>query len=186
MKREIRILGIDDSPFEKHQKGKVLVVGTIFRGGEWIDGILSTKVTIDGKDSTEKLISMINKCKFKTQLRAIVINGIALGGFNIIDIEKLSKKTRIPVIVVVRHMPDFKNIKKTLEKLGMKSKYKLIQNAGTPLKFKKVYFQFKGTTEEDAREILKISCTHSFIPEQIRVAHLIASGIIEGESRGRA
>ena len=186
MKHEIRILGIDDSPFEKFKKGKVLVVGTVFRGGDWLDGMLSTKVTIDGDDSTDKLILMINKSKFKTQLRAIVINGIALGGFNVIDLEKLSKKTRIPVIAVVRRMPDFRKIEKTLDKLGMKSKYKLIQNAGTPLKFRKVYFQFKGTTEQDAREILRISCTHSFIPEQIRAAHLIASGIVEGQSRGRA
>jgi|GEM_PF-2736796 hypothetical protein len=39
MKPETRILGLDDSPL----KGKkILVVGTVFRGGEWIDGIMKT------------------------------------------------------------------------------------------------------------------------------------------------
>ena len=186
MKREIRILGIDDSPFDKFKDKQVLVVGTVFRGGDWIDGILSTKVSVDGRNSTDKLIEMINKCKFKVQLRAIMLDGIAFGGFNVIDIEKLNKKTNIPVIVVIRRMPDFKKIEQTLNKLGKKSKFTLMKKAGKPTKYNKIYFQYKGTTEERAKQILKISCTRSLIPEPIRVAHLIAAGIVEGESKGRA
>ena len=122
MKKEIRIIGIDDAPFDKFKRGEVLVVATIFRGGSWLDGILSTKVRVDGSNSTSRLIEMINKCKFKPQLQAIILDGIALGGFNVIDIEKLNKKTKIPVIVVIRRMPDFKKIKETLVKLGKEKK----------------------------------------------------------------
>lgn len=188
MKQEIRILGIDDAPFDKHRdKGKnLLVVGVVHRGGNYMDGLLSTKIKIDGSDSTPKLVKMINRCKFKPQLRAIMLNGIALGGFNIIDISKLYKKTRIPVIVVIRKMPDFKKIKETLRKLRWAKKYKLIEKAGTPIKTKGIYIQFAGTTAKNAKEIIKISCTHSMIPEPLRVAHIIASGIVDGQSRGRA
>ena len=41
-------------------------------------------------------------------------------------------------------------------------------------------------TSEKAKEILEIVCTRSLIPEPIRIAHLIASGIIYGQSRGKA
>lgn len=188
MKREIRILGIDDAPFDKFRdKGKnLLVVGTIYRGGNYMDGLLSTKIRIDGRNSTAKLIKMINKCKFKPQLRAIMIDGIALGGFNIVDIKEVYKKTKIPVIVVIRRMPDFNKIKSALKKLGRQNKYKLIEKAGKPIKINNICIQFAGTTLEKAKEVIRISCTHSLIPEPIRVAHIIASGIKEGQSRGRA
>ena len=188
VKREIRILGIDDSPFDKFRdKGKeCLVVGTVFRGGNYPDGILSTKVRIDGRNSTSKLVQMVNKSKFKPQISAIMLDGIALAGFNVIDIEKLSKKTGIPVIVVVRKYPDFAKIKKVLQKLKMRSQLKLIENAGKPVKAGKVWVQFKGILIGKVKEIIRVSSTHSFIPEPIRVAHLIASGIARGESKGDA
>jgi hypothetical protein len=188
MKQEIRILGIDDAPFDKFKdKGKdLLVVGTIYRGGNYMDGLLSTKIKVDGSNSTSRLTRMVNKCKFKPQIRVIMLDGIALGGFNIIDIEKLHKKTSIPVIVVIRRMPDFRKIKQTLRKLGKAKKYRLIEKAGKPVKINSIYAQFKGITKEQAKAIIKISSIHSLLPEPIRVAHIIASGIKEGQSRGRA
>lgn len=186
MKKEIRVLGIDDAPFYKFKKGNVLVVGTIFRGGSYLDGLLSTKVKVDGNNSTKKLIDMINRCKFKPQLQAIILDGIALGGFNIINIEKLNNETKIPVIVVIRRMPDLKNIKSTLKKIGLGNKYKLLEKAGEVHKIFDIFVQFKGTTFDEVKEILRITCTRSLQPEPLRVAHMIASGIVEGESRGRA
>lgn len=186
IKKEIRVIGIDDAPFDKFKKGKVLVIGTIFRGGSFIDGILSTMVRVDGNDSTRKLIDMINKCKFKPQLQCILLDGIAFGGFNIIDIEELYKKTKIPVMVVIRRMPNLKKIFETLIKLNKKSKIKLIEKAGQVNKIGKIFVQIKGVDIHKAKEILNITCTRSLIPEPIRVAHLIAAGVVNGESKGKA
>jgi len=186
MKREIRVLGIDDAPFKKFSKGDVLVVGTFFRGGDWLDGVLSTEVRIDGNNSTLKLISMINKSKFKPQLQAIILDGIALGGFNIVDINQLAEKTKIPVIVVIRRMPDFKKIEAALKKMKKIRKYRLIEKAGEVFKVGKIYVQLAGISLEDAKNVLKITCTRSLLPEPIRVAHLIAAGIVKGESKGDA
>lgn len=186
MKKEIRVIGIDDSPFDKFKKGNVLVIGTIFRGGLMLDGILSTKVKIDGDDSTKKLIEIINKTKFKPQLQCILLDGIALGGFNIVDIEELNRKTRIPVIVVIRKYPDFKKIKNVLIKIKKIKKYNLIEKAGEVVKVNNIYIQYKGIDLEDAKKILDLTCTRSYIPEPIRIAHLIASGVVSGESKGKA
>lgn len=185
-KSEIRTLGIDDSPFKKFKKGNILVIGTIFRGGTLLDGLLTTKVSIDGNNSTKKLIEIINKSKFKKQLRCILINGIAVAGFNVIDIKELNQKTKIPVIVVIRKYPDFKTIETTLKKIKKQNKYKLIQKAGPVEKIGKIYIQRKGITLKKTKEILKLTCTRSLIPEPIRVAHLIAGGIVTGESKGKA
>jgi endonuclease V-like protein UPF0215 family len=186
VKKEIRVIGIDDSPFNKFKDKKILVVGVVMRGGSWIDGILSTKVSVDGNDSTKRLISMVNKCKFKPQLQCIFLNGIAVAGFNVIDVRELSKKTKLPVIIVIRRMPDIETIKKTLIKINKKQKIKLLEKAGKVISINNIYIQLTGIDFEKARRILKIVCTRSLLPEPLRLAHIIASGVVSGESRGRA
>ncbi len=206
IKKEIRILGIDDAPFNKLQnpmwipglqrvtnkilrrfmKGKTIVIGTFFRGGNYLDGIVSTKITVDGDDSTKNIIEMVNNCKFKPQLKLLMIDGIAVGGFNVIDIEELNEKTGLPVIVVVRGYPDFEKIEAALKKLGKEKKFELIKKAGKVHKLEKIHIQIKGIKLDDAKKIVEMTCTRSYIPEPIRAAHLMASGVVEGESRGRA
>lgn len=189
MKQEIRVLGIDDAPHTREDK-EVLLVGTFFRGGHFMDGVLSTRVERDGDDATAKVIEMVNKSKFKPQLQAILLDGIAFGGFNVVDVNAMAEKTGIPVITVIRKFPDFEKIKITLRKLGMEKKYALMERAGKPkkvqLKRGSVWFQCASCSEEEAAKIIKMTSTHSFIPEPIRIAHLIGQGVVDGESRGRA
>lgn len=186
VKKEIRVIGIDDSPFDKFRDSKSLVVGVVMRGGLYVDGILSAKVDADGNDATKKIIDMINKCKFKPQLQCIFLDGIAVAGFNVVDVKELNKKTKLPVIVVIRKMPDIENIKKTLINIKKKNKIKLIEKAGNVIKIGDIFVQLAGIGFEKASKILKIVCTRSLIPEPLRLAHLIASGVTLGESRGRA
>jgi len=185
-KKEIRIIGIDDSPFDKFKDSNSIVVGVVMRGGLFVDGVLSTKVAVDGDDSTKKIIEMVNKCKFKPQLQCIFIDGIAVAGFNVIDVKKLNEKTNIPVVTVIRKMPDIVNIKKTLIKINKKDKIKLIEKAGKVVQINDIFVQLTGIDLKHAIEILKIVCTRSLIPEPLRLAHLIASGVTIGESKGRA
>ena len=83
-------------------------------------------------------------------------------------------------------MPDFKKIYRTLDKLKLKRQKKIIESLPMPTKVGKIYIQYIGTTLKKAKELLKVTCTRSYIPEPIRVAHLIAAGIVKGESKGRA
>ena len=186
MKSQIRILGIDDAAFDKFKDKEVIVIGTVFRGGDFMDGVMTCKVTVDGDDATKKVSEMINKSKFKTQFRAIMLDGIAVAGFNVFNVPLLFEKTKIPVIVVMRNYPDLKKIKDTLSNLGMKEKIDLLEKAGEINKFKEIHYQVYGMEKDEAESVLKISCTHSYIPEPIRIAHLICAGLIFGESKGRA
>ncbi|MBU1201850.1 MAG: DUF99 family protein [Nanoarchaeota archaeon] len=187
MKRQIRIIGIDDGPFDKKNKGlNVLVVGTIFRGGDFMDGLVSCYVKQDGTDATRKIALMINNSKFKPQLQFIFIDGIAVGGFNIINIKELSEKTGLPVINIIRDYPDYKKFFKAMDKAG-KLRYKsIIEELEKPVKVNNVYVQYEKINIKDVKELLKITCTHSNVPEPLRIAHLIATGVVDGESRGRS
>jgi uncharacterized protein len=185
-KPEIRVLGIDDSPFEKFTKKDCLIIGTVFRGGKFCDGIMTTKARIDGNNATEKLAIMVQKSRFRSQLRVIFLDGIALAGFNIIDVKSLYQKTGIPIIVVIRRSPDIARIKEVLSRIHMKKKALLLDRAGPIQKIGRIYVQAQGIKREDIERVLKITCTHALIPEPLRVAHLIAAGIGLGESHGDA
>jgi len=186
IKKEIRILGIDDSNFTKEDKN-VLVVGALLRGGFWIDGVVSTYVERDGLNATEKISTMINNARYK-DVRAIMFKGITIAGFNLVDIEELSMTTGLPIVVVMRKMPDFASIEKALDNLTEKqNRLNIIKKAGvihevTVQETSEIFFQFNGLEEEDARELIRISSMHSNIPEPLRVAHIIATGVVKGES----
>ncbi|OUJ18161.1 Endonuclease V-like [Methanonatronarchaeum thermophilum] len=203
IKEEIRVLGVDDGPYQKNknqnqnqnQNQKTIVVGTVYRGGSWIDGVTRTDIKIDGLDATNKIGQMTVNSKHHNQIRAIFLDGITYGGMNTVNIEKLYKQTDKPVIAVSRQKPNFKQIKKAIQNLpNPKKRWKHVKNAGKPIqvnttpnpKEKPIYIQPKGIDKKSAIELTKHTSTRSRIPEPIRVAHLIATGITTGDSHGGA
>ncbi len=191
VKGEIRILGIDDAPFSFKSREKIPLIGTVFRGGDYIEGVLKTEITVDGDDATDRISEMVNTSRHKQQIRVIMLDGITVGGFNIVDLKELFDNTGIPIIVVTRKMPDLASIKKAIENFKDKEeKLKALSSAGEIYKVDVnsgcVYIHPLGVDLDDAKKIVKLSVRRGFIPEPIRVAHLIASAIVKGESRGRA
>lgn len=191
-KPEIRILGFDDSHFKRKDKN-VSVIGVIYRGGNFLDVVLKTEVEVDGLDATGNLIKLINSSRHKPQLKVLMFDGITLGGFNVVDIKMMYEETDLPVIVINRKHPDIDSVRKALENnfKDFEKRWDMILNAGKikvcKLKNdKKVYYQVIGMENEEAEEIIQLSSTHSDIPEPLRVAHLIGTAIVKGESSGRA
>ena len=190
MKQQIRLLGIDDSPF-RFTDEYGMVIGTVMRGGEYLECVLRRHIIIDGKDATFVCKDMINKTKHKEQLRSVLLDGVALGGFNVVDIEEVYNETSIPVITITRDKPDFDKMKAALKKnfedweerwnLISKGKLHEIKTNHNP-----IYVKCIGIDIEETKEIIKLSTIRGVIPEPIRLAHLIASGITRGESYGKA
>jgi hypothetical protein len=184
VKPEIRILGIDDGVFTPHTKGTVDVIGVVFRGGYWLDGVMKTQVEIDGMDATEKIASMILESPHYDQLRIVMLNGVTMAGFNVVDIERLYQKVKLPVIAVTRDKPNFDDIRKALRNLPRgEERWKAIEKAGKIIEVRTrsgedpIYAHVVGISEKDAIRILKSTSTRSNIPEALRVAHIIASGL---------
>lgn len=190
MKRQIRLLGIDDSPFTFADK-YAMAIGVVMRGGEYVEGILRSQVSIDGDDATYVCIDMIKNTRHKAQLKAVLLDGVALGGFNVVDIEKMHDSTNLPVITVTRDKPDFKKIESALKKNfdDWKNRLALMKNGRlykVETKHNPIYVKCAGIDIKEAKEIIKLSTIRGVVPEPIRIAHLIASGITRGESYGKA
>jgi endonuclease V-like protein UPF0215 family len=182
IKAEIRVLGVDDGKFIPQTIGNVIVVGVVFRGGGWLDGVMHTSVTIDGFDATEKIASMIKSSPHSKQLRLIMLNGITFAGFNVVDIKKLNFATGLPVIVLMHDKPDLEAIQKALKNLPEgEERWKTILDAGQIFEVccrnKTIYMEIVGISKADAEEVVELTSTRSSFPEPLRVAHIIASGI---------
>ena len=184
IKPEIRVLGVDDGIFTPHVKGSALIVGVVFRGGSWLDGIMSTRVEVDGFDATDKIASMVNSSPHRKQLRVIMTDGVTFAGFNVVDIKRLASETQLPIIAVTRDEPNFEDIHEALKNLPRsEERWKAVQNAGkivrvyTRNKKERVFIETAGIDNGDAEKIVKLTSTRSSVPEPLRVAHLIASGI---------
>lgn len=180
---ELRFLGVDDGAFSK-QDSSVIIIGVVTRGNSVVEAVLSDEVVVDGDDATEKIISLARKAR--PQLHAIFLNGIALAGFNAVDINAVAREAKIPVVAIVRKKPDMKSIESALSKVpnGAK-KLETIRAAGRLFK-DGVFFQAAGATPGEARDLMRAAAQRAKVPECLRLAHLIASGVTMGESAGRA
>jgi hypothetical protein len=189
MKQQIRVLGIDDSPF-KFGAGNALVVGVLVRLPSYLESVMKTEVVVDGTDSTEKIIEMVSKSRYREQIKAILIDGIALAGFNLIDIEEAHAELEIPVLTITRDRPDLEKMKSALMKHfdDWKQRYALIARhelKEIATEHKPLYASGVGLEWSEFEEIVRLSTVRGVVPEPLRMAHLIASAMTRGESYGR-
>jgi len=184
-KRYSNIIGFDDAPFSPDHKGKVPVVGAVF-GGLRFDGVLMGEIEKDGFDSAATLTKMVSKSKFAEHAQLIMLQGIAFGGFNIIDVFHLHEQLNLPVLVVSRRSPDMDAIQKALTTQipDGEKKWDIIARLGPMEVIRKIYVQRVGITLDEAESVIERFAIHSHIPEPIRVAHLIAGALVGGVSRG--
>jgi len=180
------VVGIDDAPFLREHRGDVLVVGTVFAGLR-LEGVLSARVRRDGRNATSAIAAMVGASRFASHLQAVLLQGIALAGFNVVDLEALHRTLGLPVLVVARRLPDLQAIQAALlgRVRGGARKWALIEQAGPMEPAAGVYVQRAGLSLADAEALIQRFAVHGRVPEPLRAAHLIAGGVTRGESRGR-
>src|SRR5207249_6448993 len=105
MKAKSRFLGIDDAPFHFSDES-VPVVGVVIQAPSYIEGVLTTIAEVDGHDATDRIAAMVAGSRYRAGLAMILIDGTAVGGFNVIDAESLHEKVDRPVVTVTRRQPD--------------------------------------------------------------------------------
>jgi endonuclease V-like protein UPF0215 family len=184
--RRIRTLGVDDGPFLRGARADVLVVGAVY-SAEQFEGLLSTKVRPDGFNSTDRLVRMIVGSKFHRQLHLLMLDGITLGGFNVVDLPALAATTGIPVVAVTRRRPNLAAVTAALARLSsVQRRERILRRAGPFHRVGSLSYQVAGLEPVLAGELIRRSVVQGLLPECLRAAHLIASGLVTGESGHRA
>lgn len=186
MRRLSNLLGVDDAPFLREHRGDVPIVGTVCTRGR-LDGALRSRVRRDGVDAARRIAAMLSGSPFVEHVQAIVLQGIALAGFNVVDLAALAEASGLPVLVVARRQPDMRAVRSALGKVrGGPRKWALIEKAGAMEPAADVWVQRAGLSLAEATWLIEQSRTHGALPEPLRLAHLIAGALGRGYSTGRA
>lgn len=179
------VVGFDDAPFVRGHRGDVRLVGAVVSRTR-LDGVLSTWVRRDGANATRRIVEAIAGSQFASHVRAVVLQGIAVAGFNVVDVNALHTQLRLPVLVVARRRPDLERIRRALRQVpGSEARWRLIERAGPMEARRGLFVQRVGLSGSEAEALLEATTLHGAMPEPLRLAHLIAGGVTTGKSGGR-
>jgi len=182
MKEHIRTIGIDDAAFNRNKSRKTFVFGVVVRGNDIVEGVLRTEVTVDGLDATKRISSMIIKSKFASQIKVIFLASSTIAAFNIIDLRRLSKETKLPVVTILKKKPDEKMVQTALTLLkDSEKRVQILSNNPNfePISFVKsersceIFVQRVNISLSDVKEIIKITTRTGCTPESLRLADMI-------------
>lgn len=187
IKEQSKVIGWNEGPFDFGQKKPTPLVGVITRGGGPVDGVIKTEVAVDGLNGTRLVSKAIIESKHREELSLIVLSGITLAGFNVVDISKISEKTNLPVLSVTREEVDLESFKSALKNLpNFQQRWRAVRNAGEiseyELRGHRIYYQSAKLSVSEAERALEVTATHSVLPEPIRLAGMIATSLVRGES----
>lgn len=179
------VIGFDDAPFAHDDRGDIRIVGVVCARTR-MDGLVSGFVRRDGRNSTTRMIELIRASQFREHVRCVLLQGIAVAGFNVVDVHALSEELGVPAVVVTRSQPRMARVKAALfdRTTGAARKWRLIERAGELEAANDVWIQRVGIERSDAISMLRATTLHGHIPEPLRLAHLIAGGVTTGVSRG--
>ncbi len=180
------VIGFDDAPFVHAHRGDVPVVGAVFAGLR-LDGIVVGKVRRDGANASRQLAELVLGSRFREHLQLVLLQGVALAGFNVVDVYDLHARLELPVLVVSRRRPDLDAIRDALisRVRGGRRKWALIERLGEMEPAAEVFVQRVGLSLPTAVQVVRRFAVHGNVPEPLRVAHLFAGALATGQSRGR-
>jgi uncharacterized protein len=175
-KKGIRVLGIAES-FKKSGK-KSTLAGVVMRRDLIIDGMAFGSATIEGNDATDNIIS-IHRSLARDDINCILLDGLVISMYNIIDGEQVAAETGLPVIAITfedskglegsikRHFDDWQYKLEQYQRLGRREKITLKTG-------KNLFIRYWGLSQKKAVAILNSFTLQGSVPEPIRVAKLVA------------
>jgi len=183
LKQGSRIISIAGGPI---RSGKFALLVGIVGEKNTIEGVLSSKIRVNGSDSTHKIIKMISASRFKDEIKIISLNGIAMAGLNVVDLVKVKEELHIHFLVMTRKRPRPNEIANALKAFSSKSGDDVKPKMDRITEFgeyefygdKNIYV-LSDLPKQSYKQVL------DFCIEFQRIAHLVARGISEGESKGK-
>lgn len=181
-KRGLRGLSIAES--FKPNSIKSVFSGIVMRRDFVIDGFVFGSATLEGNDATDTILKMYSDLQ-RPDISYVLVSGLIVSMYNIIDIKKLSDTLKIPIIGVSyrdssgiedslkHHFPNsFESKIDEYKKLGKREKITLSTSYD-------VYVRREGCTLSDVKHLLDDLTLHGSIPEPIRVSQLLAKTLLE-------
>lgn len=176
-KKGLRGLAIAESFRETDSKSKL--AGVVMRRDFVIDGFVFGSATVEGDDATDVIVSMYERLA-RDDISFILVSGLIISLYNIVDMKKLWKNTKIPIIGVTYVESDgMEDAIRYHFPNSYESKIKQYQNLGTRTKISlhtkhDIYLRVEGCDIKEAKKLLDAFTLQGAIPEPLRVAQILA------------
>ena len=183
-KSGIRGLAIAES-FSQNSKKSVLS-GIVMSTDLVIDGFVMGHSTVGGDDATDVILSMYEELG-RSDVSFLLISGIIISSYNMIDVKRISEKIGLPVIAITHdesdgiedaikhHFPDsYKSKIAEYSKLGSREKITLHTSHN-------LYIRNEGCTILEVKQLLDKITTQGSIPEPLRIAQLLANTLLKAK-----
>jgi len=177
-KKGIRAFGVAES-FRKPNKLST-IAGIVMRRDLVIDGLAFGSSTVGGNDSTETILSMFSSLA-RNDVNCIILDGLIISMYNIIDGQLIHNKTGIPVIAIsfhessgleehiVRLFEAEQRNTKLNQYFKVRDRTEIVLRTG-----KNLFIRLWGINCYRAVKVLDAFTLQGSIPEPIRVAKLFA------------
>ena len=183
-KKGIRGLAIAES-FSQDSKKSVLS-GIVMSTDMIIDGFVIGHSTVGGDDATDVILDMCKKLD-RPDVSFLLISGIVISLYNIVDLKRISDETDLPVIGVTyeeskgieeaikHHFPDsYESKLAEYSKLGTREKVTLHTSHN-------LYIRNEGCTVLEAKQILDKITLQGSVPEPLRIGQLLANTLLKAK-----
>lgn len=182
----LRAIGFDDAPFPRRRGARVTIVGAVCANTRF-EGLVVGRVRQDGWGATDELSRLLEGGKFLPQLHLVLLDGIAFGGLNVVDLPALAARLGRPCVAVMRRPPDLAAIEAAIRRLpSPERRLERLRRAGPIHRRGPFVFQVCGAAPEVIEDALFRLTDRGHVPEALRLAHLIGAAIVSGESGRRA
>ncbi len=174
-----RVIAVDDGAFTRRNRWAPLVA-VVVSAPAYVEVVLEGRARVDGTDAADTILNLIDRSPHLPNIHAVLLDGISVAGFNLIDLDHLHRRLRLPVIALTRRRPDFPRVQAALAKYfprDFSTRWRLakthrlfrVPTAGRP-----IWAAVVGASRKDAIVLIQRTAVRGFWPEPLRLAHLIA------------
>jgi uncharacterized protein len=175
-----RVVGIDDGAFDRRDR-YAPIAAVVVSVPDHLEAVGLSQVRVDGTDGTARVVALFRLVSPPEGVRAILLDGAVVGGFNILDLDAIHRATSLPVVAVTRRRPDFARIRAALDRwfprtaatrFALLRRHRLFR---VPTGAQPIWATAAGCTTADAAWLVRRTTVVGYWPEPLRVAHLVAA-----------
>ncbi|MBI2127795.1 MAG: DUF99 family protein [Nitrosarchaeum sp.] len=181
-KKGLRGLAIAES-FRQNSTRSILS-GLIMRRDFVIDGFVFGSATLEGNDATDQILHMYEELS-RFDISYLILSGLIISMYNIVDIKKLHDSLQIPIIgitynesdgiedAIKHHFPkSFESKINEYKKLGKRERITLHTSYD-------LFVRYEGCTIYEVKQLLNELTLQGSVPEPLRVSQLLANSLLQ-------
>ncbi len=175
-----RVLAVDDGSFARTDATAPVAAVVVALPG-YVEAVRRGRVTVDGRDATARVLALARATGPLDGVRALLLDGAVLGGFNVVDLAEVHRALGLPVVAVTRRPPDFERIHAALRRwFGRDAarRWRLLRAQRlfpVPTGARPILAAAVGCPRAEAIALVRRATVRGYWPEPLRLAHLIAS-----------